>query len=405
MLEAVYFFDFERKRVMENKTAEHKPSGKHSLVLTFLVLLVIGLGYEIFMLKKERESEPAAPALQTQTVSIDVVPLTPQNVTLSKNYIGYVEPVHSVAVLPFISGFVESVNVCDGQFVHEGQLLAVLEQGTYKADLQTARAAVMQADAAYENAAAYYKRIQSAGRKAVARADRDKAFAEYLSSEAALAQAQAQLAAAEVNYNYTIIRAPISGIIGTVGPTKGDYVSPAGAPLMTIMQVSPVKVVFSLTDKDYIQNVSANGLSDLLAGNKIRLRLPNGDFYPAEGVYRYAENALDKGTNSVAVYVDFDDPDNILIPNAYVTVYLEQNYQNIVALPQNQVTMTPDGDFVTVADKHGLSEKKIDIVDTQGENYIVKNTFSPQTYLVKGRPPVLKANEPFKLNILSDNAE
>ena len=174
---------------------------------------------------------------------------------------------------------------------------------------------------------------------------------------------------------------------------------------MTIMQVSPVKVVFSLTDKDYIQNVSTNGLSDLLAGNKIRLQLPNGEFYPMKGVYQYAENALDKGTNSVTVYVAFDNKDNILIPNAYVTVYLEQDYQNVVALPQNQVTMTPDGDFITVAGKHGIREQKIDIIDTQGENYIVRNTFAPQTYLVKGRPPALKENEPFKLNILSDNAE
>lgn len=389
---------------MENK-AEHKPSGKLSLVLFFLVLLVVGLGYEIFKLKTEKKPQVGASAPQVSTVSIDVAPLTPQSVTLSKHYIGYVEPAHSVSVLPFISGFIESVHVCSGQYVQEGQLLAILDQGTYKADLKTARAAVMQAKAAYENAAIYYNRVQTAGQNAVAQADRDKALADFLSAKAALAQAEAKLASAEVNYNYTIIRAPISGIIGTVEPTKGDYVSPAGQPLMTIMQVTPVKVVFSLTDKDYIKNVSSNGLSDLLAGNKIRLQLPDGKFYPAEGVYQYAENALDKGTNSVAVYVNFDNKDNILLPNAYVTVYLEQNYQNVVSLPQNQVTMTPDGNFITVADKHGLSEQKIDIVDTQGENYIVKNTFSPQTYLVKGRPPALKENEPFKLNILSDNAE
>lgn len=385
--------------------AEHKPSGKHSLIVIFLVLLVCGLGYEIFALKTEKKPQTAALAPQTTAIAIDVVPLTPRDVTLSKHYIGYVAPVHSVSVLPFIGGFIESVHVCNGQFVKAGQLLAILEQGEYKANLRLARAAVMQAAANYENADSYYTRIQSAGENAVAHADRDKARADFLSAKAALAQAEAQLAAAEVNYKYTIIRAPISGIIGTVEPTKGDYVSPAGQPLMTIMQVTPVKVVFSLTDKDYIQNVSANGLSDLLKGNKIRLQLPNGEFYPAEGVYRYAENALDKGTNSVAVYVDFDNKDNILLPNAYVTVYLEQEFKNVVALPQNQVTMTPDGDFITTANQHGLQQQKIDIVDTQGENYIVRNTFAPQTYLVKGRAPVLKANEPFKLNILSDNAE
>lgn len=389
---------------MESKT-EHKSSGKYSLILIFLILLIAGLGYEIFILKRGKKTQTEAPVPQASTVSIDVVPLTPQDVTLSKHFIGYVTPVHSVSVLPFISGFIESIHVCSGQSVQAGQLLAILEQGTYKANLQTARAAVMQAVAAYENADTYYKRLKNAGEKAVAQANLDKALADFLSAKAAFAQAKAQLASAEVNYNYTIIRAPISGIIGTVEPTKGDYVSPAGQPLMTIMQVSPVKVVFSLTDKDYIQNVSANGLSDLLKGNKIRLQLPNGEFYPLEGVYQYAENALDKGTNSVAVYVNFDNKDNILIPNAYVTVYLEQEFKNVVALPQNQVTMTPDGDFITTANQHGLQQQKINIVDTQGSNYIVKNTFSPQTYLVKGRPPVLKANEPFKLNILSDSAE
>ncbi|MBO4644657.1 MAG: efflux RND transporter periplasmic adaptor subunit [Alphaproteobacteria bacterium] len=390
---------------MEKKAAENKPSGKHSFVVIFLIVLIVGLGYEIFALKKEQKSAPVFPVPSPETVSIDVVPLAPENVTLSKHYIGYVEPVHSVSVLPFISGFIENVHVCNGQFVRAGQLLAILEQGAYKADLQTARAAVMQANANYQNAAAYYKRIKAAGKKAIAQADRDKALADFLSAKAAFAQAQAQLSAAEVNYNYTIIRAPISGIIGTVGPTKGDYVSPAGQPLMTIMQVTPVKVVFSLTDKDYIRNVSTNGLSDLLKGNKIRLQLPDGKFYPFEGVYQYTENALNKGTNSVAVYVAFDNKNNILLPNTYVTVYLEQTYQNVVAVPQSQVTMTPAGNFITTADKNGFHKQKIDIIDTQGENYIVKNTFAPQTYLVKGRPPALKENEPFKLNILSDNAE
>ena len=390
---------------MENKTAEHKSSGKHSLIVIFLILLIVGLGYEIFTLKREKKPQAASSALQTPVVSIDVMPLTAQDVTLSRHYIGYVTPVHSVSVLPFISGFIESVHVCSGQFVQAGQLLATLEQGEYKANLKLARAAVMQAAANYENASAYYNRIRSAGENAVAQADRDKALADFLSAKAAFAQAEAQLAAAEVNYNYTIIRAPISGLIGTVEPSKGDYVSPAGKPLMTILQTSPIQVVFSLTDKDYIQNVSANGLSDLLAGNTIRLQLPNGEFYPAEGVYQYAENTLDKGTNSVAIYVNFYNQNNILIPNAYVTVYLDQEFKNVIAVPQNQVTMTPDGDFITVADKHGLREQKIDIVDTQGTNYIVKNTFAPQTYLVKGRPPALKENQPFKLNILSDNAE
>ena len=98
----------------------------------------------------------------------------------------------------------------------------VLKQDDYKAQIDLARAGVMQAEATLENATTYYQRIQAAGNKAVAQADRDKAQAEYLSAKAALAQAQAQLAVAQINYDYTVIRAPISGLIGTIEPTKGD---------------------------------------------------------------------------------------------------------------------------------------------------------------------------------------
>ncbi len=387
---------------MANET-EKKSFAAHYAVLIILIVLVVFLSFEIISLKRQSiDSKTAAVPPQT-TTSVNVTPLTPQSVTLSKKYIGYITPVHSVAVLPFISGFVEKIFVRSGQFVREGQLLMVLEQGEYKAQLDLARAGVMQAEATLENAATYYQRVQAAGNKAVAQADRDKAQAEYLSAKAALAQAQAQLAAAKVNYDYTIIRAPISGLIGTVEPTKGDYVSPAGTPLMTVIQTSPIQVVFSITDKDYIQNVSENGLSELLAGEKIKLQLANGEIYPAQGIYQYTDNALNRPTNSVAVYVNFDNKDNILLSNAYVTVYLEKELENIVLIPQNQVELTAQGSFVTVADKQGIRRRKIEILDTQNSDYIVKNVFGPQDYLVKGKAPELKENQPFRLNIVSEN--
>lgn len=387
---------------MANET-EKKSFAAHYAVLIILIVLVVFLSFEIISLKRQSiDSKTAAVPPQT-TTSVNVTPLTPQSVTLSKKYIGYITPVNSVAVLPFISGFVEKIFVRSGQFVREGQLLMVLEQGEYKAQLDLARAGVMQAEAALENAATYYQRVQAAGNKAVAQADRDKAQAEYLSAKAALAQAQAQLAAAKVNYDYTIIRAPISGLIGTVEPTKGDYVSPAGTPLMTVIQTSPIQVVFSITDKDYIQNVSENGLSELLAGEKIKLQLANGEIYPAQGIYQYTDNALNRPTNSVAVYVNFDNKDNILLSNAYVTVYLEKELENIVLIPQNQVELTAQGSFVTVADKQGIRRRKIEILDTQNSDYIVKNVFGPQDYLVKGKAPELKENQPFRLNIVSEN--
>lgn len=387
---------------MANET-EKKSSWAHYAVFILLFILVVFLGFEVVSLKRQKSETNTPVQKQSQAVSLNVVPLTAQSVNLNKKYIGYITPVHSVSVLPFISGFVEKIYVQNGQFVKEGQLLMVLKQDDYKAQIDLARAGVMQAEATLENATTYYQRVQAAGNKAVAQADRDKAQAEYLSAKAALAQAQAQLAVAQINYDYTVIRAPISGLIGTIEPTKGDYVSPAGSPLMTIIQTTPIQVVFSITDKDYIQSVTENGLSNLLAGEKIKLQLANGEIYPVSGVYKYADNALNKPTNSVAVYVNFDNKDNILLSNSYVTVYLEKDLKDIVLIAQNQVDLTPQGNFVTVANQQGIRREKIDIIDTMGSDYVVKNTFGAQDYLVKGKPPVLKPNQAFRLNIVSAN--
>lgn len=383
----------------ENGT-EAKTPKTHAFALIILILLVIVLGAEVFMLKKHTP-DSAGPAEKTRASApvVDVMPIAPQTVTVSKKYIGYVTPVHSVSVLPFISGFVERIYVQSGQTVRAGQLLMILEQGEYKAQLDLAEAAVMQAKASYENADTYFQRVQAAGPKAVAQADWDKAQAACLSAKAELAQAQARYAAAKVNYDYTIIRAPISGLVGTVEPTKGDYVSPAGQPLMQIIQTSPIQVVFSITDKDYITNVLQNGFANLMAGEQIKLQLSNGEFYPFSGEFQYADNRLNRATNSIAVYVNFENRRNILLSDAYVNVFLEKPLKNVVLLPQKHVSLTPDGNFISIADGRTIRKQKVDIIDSVGTDYVVENTFKTGDYLITGRVPELKENQTFRLNI------
>ncbi len=387
---------------MANET-EKKTPHIHYIISAVLVILVIVLIFEVVSLKKQgSDSKPSLPVGQ-ETVTINVTELMAQNHQSTKKHIGYVTPIHSVSVLPFINGFVKEVHVESGKFVQEGQKLITLEQGEYKAQLDLAKASVMQAQAELENATTYYQRVQAAGNKAIAQADRDKALAQYLSSKAALAQAKARLAEAKVNYEYTIIKAPISGLIGTVEPTKGDYVSPAGTTLMTIIQTTPIQVVFSITDKEYVSAISETGSAGFLSNEKITLQLADGNIYAFSGSYQYTDNISDSQTNSVGVYVNFENPQNILLPNTYVTVYRSKELKDVVLIPQNQVDLTPEGNFITLADKHGIHRQKIEILDTQGSDYIIKNTFKPKQYLVKGKAPLLKPNQAFRLNIVSEN--
>lgn len=149
------------------------------------------------------------------------MPLAPRDVSLTQSYIGYVTPIHSVDIVPYINGFLEDIMVDGGQRVERGDNLILIRQNEYKASLEAAEASVLQADATLNNAAVYYRRVKQAGTKVISKTELDNAKASYLSAKAALAQAKANRDLAKVNFDYTIIQAPISGIVGNVDLTRG----------------------------------------------------------------------------------------------------------------------------------------------------------------------------------------
>ena len=107
---------------------------------------------------------------------------------------------------------------------------------------------------------------------------------------------------ADVNYSYTIIKAPISGLVGNFTLSTGDYVAPNSGALLSIVQTDPIRVVFSLTDTEYL-NMKDGG--SLFKDSVIKLRLPNGRQYEYAGEFKYTNNELNKSTNSLAVYAYF----------------------------------------------------------------------------------------------------
>ena len=320
------------------------------------------------------------------------------------SYIGHVEAIKSVNLTPQVTGYVEKVLFQEGSFVNEGDLLFVIEQKRYLANVELRKAELQSAKANLVRAERDFKRqAQLSKQNYASKATFDTAESTYLQAKAAVAQAEANLDLAEIDLGYTEVKAPISGLIGTVEPTKGDYVSPAGTTLMTIIQTTPIQVVFSITDKEYVSAISETGSAGFLSNEKITLQLADGNIYAFSGSYQYTDNISDSQTNSVGVYVNFENPQNILLPNTYVTVYRSKELKDVVLIPQNQVDLTPEGNFITLADKHGIHRQKIEILDTQGSDYIIKNTFKPKQYLVKGKAPLLKPNQAFRLNIVSEN--
>lgn len=348
-----------------------KDAGRFS-VLFFVVLIVAGY----FAWQHYKKTQETAEEAVERTVS--AAPLIEREAEVEKNYIGYVTPVHDVSVRPYISGFVDEIRVKGGSEVKAGDVMVIIDQAEYKAKLDAAKAAVAQAEASFNNSSVYYQRMQKAGARAVSKTELDNAKASFLSAEAALEQAKAALAEAQVNYDYTVIRATIDGVVGDVPLSKGDYVSPENV-LLTVIQYNPIRVVFSITDKDYLEEA---GRPEMFAGETLRLKLADGAVYPQTGTFGYVDNQIDKSTNSIAVYADFANPDKRLVANAYVNVLVEKKYRGMV-VRKDLVYIEPDGSYIYVAGANGVVKTAVDILSEYGNNnYILKNTFTPGESIV-----------------------
>lgn len=350
------------------------------LLIGLLALAALLLAY--FTFPEISDTQAAASSASTvKEMTLNAVPLQKQTVNVVSEYIGYITPIKSVDIKPNISGYLQDIKVDGGQEVKQGDKLIIIQQNEYKAQLDAAAASVAQAQANYNNASVYYQRVKKASSKAVSKTEFDNVKAQFLSAQAALAQAKANHELAKVNYGYTVLQAPIDGIVGNVDLTRGNYVSPASAPLLKIIQYNPIRVVFSITDKEYLREIKNNPAA-LFGGENIKLRLANGTVYPQNGEFKFTANEIDKATNSIAVYADFVNPDKVLVANAYVDVMLERSLKNVYLIRQNYVDMAADGNFVYTVRGGKLYKNTVDIAAIQGNDYVVAADFAPDEYLV-----------------------
>ncbi len=315
-------------------------------------------------------------------LTINVLPLKPQDVETTSQYVGYITPIKSVDLVPNVSGYIDEVWAEGGQNVAEGDNLILIDQRQYKAQLDAATAAVAQAKADYVNAKSYFNRVKKAGKKAISASDMDDAKAKFLAAEAALKQAQAEEQKALVLYDYTVLQAPINGTIGNVSLTKGNYVAPSDKPLLSIIQFDPIRVMFAISDKEYLTELQKSADGKLFANENIKLRLANGDIYENNGKFRFADNQIDKTTNSVSIFADFENKNRKLIANSYVDVLLSRKMNDVYLIRQNYAILGDRGAFVYVMQNNKLKQVPLKIVGYFEDSYVVANKFANNEFLV-----------------------
>lgn len=308
----------------------------------------------------------------SQIRKVQALPIKNEDIVIKTSYVGHVQAINQVKIIPYISGYLNEVAVNAGQNVSKGDMLVTIDDKEYVAKLDAAKASVLQAEANLNYSKEYYDRVIKSGKRAFSEIDIDKAKDDFLQAEANLKAAKANLALAEVNLGYTQIRAPISGLIGNFDLSNGDYVTPAGAVLLDIVQTNPIRVVFSLTDKEYLNFKNDKAL---FKDSVIKLTLANGKPFKYDGEFKYSDNEFDSKTNALAVYAYFQNNENELLPNAYVNVDVYKTFKDSVSIDKKFVSIKNNGYFIDIGRKGKIVRKNIQVIAEKDDNYIVKNTF------------------------------
>ncbi|MBQ3695575.1 MAG: efflux RND transporter periplasmic adaptor subunit [Alphaproteobacteria bacterium] len=337
----------------------------------FLMSLLIGWGIVWYVCLNRKA---VLPLIGDDELKVQILKIEPIDTTITHKYIGHIEAIHSVSIYPYISGFMDQVLVTGGAEVKAGQTLFILKQDQYLAQVEAAEAKVAGASADLEKAKLYLDRINKTASEAISRTEKDDAQTALLTAEAALREAKAALKLAEVNYNYTVISAPIDGVVGNINATKGEYVSPEGKALAYVLQYNPIRVRFSMPEKDFL-NLGAD--VSFFEKGMLKLKLSNGQIISANGFVRFADNQVQSGTSSIDLFADFENNNHFLLPGAYVTVLYDEKQSQIIMLERGLITMAPGHNYVYVLQNNIIEKKEVELGDFVGSKVVVIKGLNP----------------------------
>ncbi|MDR6635933.1 membrane fusion protein (multidrug efflux system) [Phyllobacterium sp. 1468] len=308
-------------------------------------------------------------------VGIELVQV--KDTSRSTEFIGRVEAVNAVDILTRIDGFLENRFFNEGSAVQKDQDLFLIERSSYEITLAEAQAALVSAKATFVDADRQLQRNRSLiNRQTIAQSILEQSETALETARSTVMSAEARVRQAELNLSYTRIKSPIDGRIGTAAFSVGSFVGTSSGALARVVQMDPIRVVFSVSDRTILDlRAAAGGLSKDALAKQFRtgLRLSNGSQYDEAGEIEYFENQIDAQTGTIAVRVLFHNSQSLLVPGQFVTVLVQELKQNLrPVVPVGAVQQDREGKFVFVVDAESKVETRRITVSTQkGRNWIV----------------------------------
>ena len=288
---------------------------------------------------------------------------------MQSTYPAAIKGVQDVEIRPKAQGFLTQINVKEGQTVSAGQVLFVIDNETYQAQVRQAQAAVNAAQQQVNTAKLTYDNSKQLHEKRVI-GDYELQTSQntYESAQAQLAQAQAALSSAKEALSYCYVKSPAAGVVGTLPFKKGALVSGSNV-LTTVSNISSMEAYFSVTEKEAMV-ISQQGLSSL---PPVKLQLADGSIYGSEGTITKMSGVIDAATGSVQLIASFANPEKLLKSGATGTIIIPRVSSNVVIIPLSCVSEVQNKKFVYTLGKDNkvkYTEIQVD-PHNDGNNYVV----------------------------------
>jgi len=303
--------------------------------------------------------------------AVGVVRAERQQITQTDEFIGRIQSIGRVALVARVTAFLEKRLFVEGTEVKQGDLLYQLEQPPFQAQVDFNKANVAQLEAQHRNAELTLERAQYL-LKTVAgqQSNVDAALAQERALAAQIAGAQAQLQTAQINLDYTEIRAPIDGRISATEVTEGNVVSTTSGTLATLVSQDPMYVLFPVSARTGLELRDRYEAKGGFTAVVLKLRLPNGRIYGEEGKLDYVSPTVAANTDTITARGVFPNPfipglpttgpaPRELFDGEFVTV-LQEGVQPITVLAISRAAVLSDqqGDYVYTVDAQNKAQQR-----------------------------------------------
>lgn len=314
----------------------------------------------------------------TETPAVSVVTLAAESVTLTRELPGRTRPFAIAEVRPQVTGIVRERLFTEGSRVEAGQPLYQLDDATYRAAYNSAKAVLARAEALAEVSRLNAERAEELIKtNAVSKQEYQNLVAARSQAEADVNVAKAALAAAKVRLDYARIESPIAGLVGKSSVTRGALVTADQDNMLTrVQQLDPMYVDLVQSASEILKLRRELSVNAIREAEKIPVTIlfEDGSRFEHAGELLFSDVAVDPMTGSVELSVLVPNPGHMLLPGMYVRAAVSKAIlENALLVPQQAISRDPKGRAVAmlVNDDNIIEQQVVNVGDAIGDKWLV----------------------------------